>query len=674
MGAISDIKSFYGSNPLRINKPPVVPTPKTGKGQSPRFYITPVQFERIRHDIQMWREAIQEAENALYPQRIRMQRIYQDTILNEHVDACIRRRKALTLLRKFKVCNDAGEENKEATKLLQKNWFRNFQSYAIDAILHGYNLISFGDMVNDSLPNLSFVRRQNVSPDRLIVTSLLYSTSGQSFLEDPFNKWFVYVKTPTETGVSPCGYGLLYKIARTEILLRNNLGQNADYNEVFGQPLRKGTTTKQGTERDEFETALRTMGSNPYILLDDGQDSVELVTASGGATAYQTYENLEKRCEARISKVILGHSDALDSTPGKLGSEQGGEESPVQKALRDTQIEDAEFLQPLINEELLPRLRNLGFKIPDELHFEYVNDGEKEAFRKREDESNKVTAQIAQTMKSAGLKMSAEYFEERTGIPTEEAEPPQPPGGPGGAPGAPGGSPVGNPFAPAPGAAKQPEAVKNLLSAIVNFIEGQVPRAPAGTKQGGQWVKEGDTLEAVEKKIRAKVSKSFDKAMTSLTETGGFSIGNLINTLNNKDGSDTEAGSYIVALGGYEKKIPIQYFDKADISSYLNEYKKKFKSEPGLILGGWHNKQDNIVYLDISKAFKDKNEAIKFGKMSKQIAGWDAEKGEEFQITPQKKVKNDLTQQQQSEKLRAMFGGGIINSNEEEDESAEEKD
>jgi hypothetical protein len=62
-------------------------------------YIAPVQLQRLRHDIQMWREAVTEAENAWYPQRVRMQRMYIDTILSGHTLACFQKRKDLTLMR-----------------------------------------------------------------------------------------------------------------------------------------------------------------------------------------------------------------------------------------------------------------------------------------------------------------------------------------------------------------------------------------------------------------------------------------------------------------------------------------------------------------------------------------------------------------------------------------------
>lgn len=391
-----------------------------------RSYITPVQLQRIRQDIKSWREAVAEAEQAWYPHRVRMQRLYIDTVLNGHVDACMNRRKSLTLLKDFRFCNAAGTEDEKVKKLINKTWFRNYCNYVLDAKFYGYSLISLGDLVEDDFPKLANIRRFNISPDRLNVTSYVYSLSGAQFLDEPYKLWNVWCPTPTDIGISLCGYGLLYKVGMYEIICRNLLGQNADYAELYGQPIRVGKTSK--TEEDEraaFEQAMAQMGSSAYILMD-ALDELELIESKGNGQGFKVYENLEQRCEKKISKIILGHSDAMDSTTGKLGGEQGGEESPVYQALEDVQIVDSRFLTDNINGELLPRLRELGFSIPDDVYFEFNNDHEKEEFRKREDQSNLATAQIAQTMKNAGLQMDAAYFEERTGIPTKHIEAPTP--------------------------------------------------------------------------------------------------------------------------------------------------------------------------------------------------------------------------------------------------------
>jgi phage gp29-like protein len=244
-------------------------------------------------------------------------------------------------------------------------------------------------------------------------------------MEDPYHLWNVWTPTSTEVGISLCGYGLLYKVAMYEIICRNTLGFNTDAAELYGMPIRKGKTSKTNEdERALFEKALAQMGSAGYILMDT-MDELELVEGGGSGAGFKIYESLEKRCEAKISKVLLGHADALDSTAGKLGGGQG-EDSPVAQALQDIQTNDVRFLESNINSELLPRLRQLGLAIPDDLHFEVKNDEEREEARRREDLSNKMTADIAQVMKNAGLQMDSAYFEERTGIPTTPITAPTP--------------------------------------------------------------------------------------------------------------------------------------------------------------------------------------------------------------------------------------------------------
>lgn len=436
---VNSIKNFFFS-PKTIPGKTVLTAEKTQKNLS--YAISPVQFARIRHDIGMWRTAISEAEQAYYPHRVRMQRIFQDTILNEHVISCIERRKDLTLLRDFKICDEKGNESEELKFLFRNNtsaildaqangasWFDDFVSYALDALAFGYSLISLGDVINDAFPNINIIQRQNISPDRLTVGSLVYQIDGKRFLEEPYSDWHVWIPTPSRLGKSKCGYGYLYEIAKAEIYLRNNTAHNADYNEIFGQPIRKGKTTKQDeAERGRFESALANMGSSAYILLDDGQDDVELVEPKSAGTTYNTYADFEKRNEQKISKVILGHADALDSIPGKLGGGQG-EESPSEKALSDKQTKDGIMIQNIVNTQLLPRMRLHGFNIPLNYHFEYKNDQEREEFRRREDESNTKTAQLFKVINDAGGKLDEKawkYFSERTGIPVKmkEEQPP----------------------------------------------------------------------------------------------------------------------------------------------------------------------------------------------------------------------------------------------------------
>src|SRR5579862_8081706 len=247
------------------------------------YYITRVQFQRIRQDIQSWRKALQQAEQMFYPYRAEMQRIFMDTVLNEHIAACMERRKNLTLLRDFKICDEKGNEDENLKKLFRNatqtnnnNWFDQFLGYTLDARFYGYTLISLGDLIRNAFPKISIIRRENISPDRENVTSLPVMIGGINFNDPQYRPWHVWVTTPGETGRETCGYGLLYKVAKAEIFLRNNTSFNADFNEVFGQPIKKMTTNKTGDERDAAEESLKAMGSQSYIVVDE-DDKLELI-------------------------------------------------------------------------------------------------------------------------------------------------------------------------------------------------------------------------------------------------------------------------------------------------------------------------------------------------------------------------------------------------------------
>jgi hypothetical protein len=179
------------------------------------------------------------------------------------------------------------------------------------------------------------------------------------------------------------------------------------------------------------------MGSSGYAIIDPMDEISFLETALGG-TGYKGYESLEHRCQATVSKLILGHADAIDSTPGKLGSGQGGSKdggntdgSPVAMALADKQSKDGKKTKRFVTRELFPRMAALGLKGYGDASFRWKNDSEEMETRQREDAANLQTAQIALAMKNAGLKMDAKYYEERTGITTTDAPAPAAPPIPG---------------------------------------------------------------------------------------------------------------------------------------------------------------------------------------------------------------------------------------------------
>ncbi|MGI9117014.1 MAG: phage portal protein family protein [Gaiellales bacterium] len=384
-------------------------------------YIAPVQLQRFRQDVLTWRSAMSQAENSWYPHRVDMQRMYYDTILNGHVTACIEKRKNLTMLREWCVVDKDGNENEQVNALFNSIWFNEFINYTLEAKFFGYSLVRIGDIINGEITECSSIRRHNVSPDRRNVTQYTYSISGIPFDEEPYSFNHIFVSTPSDVGVSPCGYGLLYKVGIYEIMMRNLMGYNGDYIELFGMPTRVAKTTKmQGDpEREQLENMMELMGSRGWAILDP-TDELEFIQSSAVGSSNNPYENLEKRCMAFISKVLLGHADALDSTAGKLGATQG-EESPTTQALEDIMSVDAKFVENVINAQLLPKLRGLGFKIPDGFKFKFMNNSEMLEAKQRTMNAQKQFAEILQTLKGAGYEVDAEFVSEQLQMPVEKA-------------------------------------------------------------------------------------------------------------------------------------------------------------------------------------------------------------------------------------------------------------
>ena len=380
-----------------------------------RNYISPVALMPVRQDVLSWRESEREMLNAWYPHRVKVQNLFQDTKKNGHVKACMERRRDLTLLRKWDFVDKNGKQDTQtltyfldvvAGQSQNKKWFNDFLYYALDAQAYGYSLIVFGDLINDSFPEIGVVRRWNVSPDRMNVTSLVYQLDGLPFNEDPYVNWNCYVSTINDIGTSKTGYGFLYEVGLYEIYMRNLLGYNADFVELFAQPYRTGKTTAQGTDRDKFEASLRDMGSAGYIVMDP-TDEIEFIESALGGTGFQGYDNFEKRLNGIASKLILGHSDAIDSIPGKLGN--SGKKSPSEIAMEDKQTKDGAFVSNVVNEILIPKMKKLGFNIPDGVRAILKNDAEIM-------ETNNSIIDQAVKLYSAGLQVDPDDFTKQTGI------------------------------------------------------------------------------------------------------------------------------------------------------------------------------------------------------------------------------------------------------------------
>lgn len=373
-------------------------------------YTTIYHLNRVHQDIAAWRNAVLEMEQIYIPHRVKVQLMYEDTVLNGHVQSAIRKRKNLILLKDFEFKYDDGTVDKETTKLFKQHWFNTIQSFILDGLYFGYNLVNWTAIKNGIPVDIKTIRKQFISPDRRNIAPFPYSLMGHSLDDEDIADWSLYIDTPNQHGLSPCGYGLLYEVANYEIILRNLLGYNADYTEKYGMPLTVINTNKvDEDERGYLEKMVKNLGSSGY-LIKDPSDDVQFTSYDKVGEGFKSYADLELRCEKKISKLLLGHADALDSIPGMLGNQSS--DTPISRGLIEIETADARFVEYWVNDHLLDKLRNCGMNIPEGVRFEFLNNKEKMDEEKNLMEKLNSVSTFLKTMTEAGYKPDQKWVED----------------------------------------------------------------------------------------------------------------------------------------------------------------------------------------------------------------------------------------------------------------------
>lgn len=425
---ISDTRNFF---PMGYNYQK--PTPTTISD-----YISKVQFMRLAADLKDLRDCYTEAEYGFFPMRVKFNRIYMNVVENPVVKTLLDRAKELTTQRDWYIyqIKDGKKITSESlTSTINANhWLSDYIEYIVDAVHYGYTLIELGEIDTSNLdnpfPGLSFTRRENIRPDGVnkegaILGSIPYLIDGVKIEineREPLiplcNHW---IGTKSNRGVSKCGYGLLANLAKLEINHRHIEEWQVDYIESFGTPTLVGETRKQGDKRKTFEKFLANAAANKYILLDPATgDKLTYEMPPSAGTGFKIFSLAKKEYEGLMSQLVLGHSDAIVSLPGKLGGQQsankdGNNESLIQKAMNSKQIWYGNFVCRKMNEVSAPKFRELGKiinvkflkeLIPEGYYFGMKNDSEEQEVIRRTNSSMDMTSKYLLNMYNAGLRPS----------------------------------------------------------------------------------------------------------------------------------------------------------------------------------------------------------------------------------------------------------------------------
>jgi phage gp29-like protein len=315
---------------------------------------------------------------------------YRIDVLHEirrdaHVKACIKSRKAGVLRRHWKI--ERGEATARAAEVLEQV----YKSINIRTALRGMlNVWGYGYQACE----VGWQREGNL----LLPTSIVAkpqewfwfgNDNGLRRIGEPFD----------DIGVPVEPYRFL--LLQSEADYRNPYGE-ADFSicfwpvtfkkggikfwakflEKFGMPHAVGKLPKgaPSAERSTLLVSLMRMVQDACAVFPDDA-SVELVEAAAKGASGDLYKSFAEYHDREISKVILGHGAAADSTPGRLGNETGALD--VRSDIID---DDCMLIQDAVNQlsrwvlELNP---SLGSVVPE---FELCADEDVDEKRSERDE------------------------------------------------------------------------------------------------------------------------------------------------------------------------------------------------------------------------------------------------------------------------------------------------
>ena len=317
----------------------------------PITHLQPTQKRRFNIGIQEWKNAITSAERIDFAQRIRLYDIYDDMLLDSHLSSVIERRRAFVTSTPITFVPSNGKQPaQQLVDTIAAPWFQQMLKDIVDARFFGFSLFQI-DTDPQGWPSARLIPRKHVDPIRRQILTQQTDSHGQ-----PFDKYFNLMLVG-----DPYDLGLLVKAARYVIYKSNDLGDWAEFAEVFGMPIRE--YTYDATDDDTRQQVLRdayNQGAAQVYIHPEGT-GLRLIESQGKTGALDIYKGLADFCNAEISKLFLGNT--LTTQADQHGTQALGTVQQDSEAM--ILDDDRRYVLNVLNYQLTDILATLGYPTRD---------------------------------------------------------------------------------------------------------------------------------------------------------------------------------------------------------------------------------------------------------------------------------------------------------------------
>lgn len=343
--------------------------------------------ELFHFDIGSYMNSLQSATAIDMYSRIRLYDMYSSAFMTDPHLIGIHRKRLVGACRtpiEF-IRNEKADD--QINELLKQPWFRRFRKEVVESEFWGFSLLQFyrdidGNIDFDSIP------RKHYDPVQKIVLRYQSDTDGAPL--EMFSNTLV-------VGNDPRGLGIMSAVMPYVLYKRGNIGDWAQFCQIFGMPIREYTYDAGDEEaRRRLVEDARKQGANAVYIHPEGS-TLTLHESGNKSGSSDLYNNFSDKCDSQMSIAILGNTlttDAKATGTQALGTVHKQEEDEIKD-------EDQALILSVLNSAHMRKiLASLGYNVEGgEFRFIEVKDIDKT-----------VQLQVVTQMMDRGLPIDDDYL------------------------------------------------------------------------------------------------------------------------------------------------------------------------------------------------------------------------------------------------------------------------
>lgn len=248
----------------------------------------------------------------------------------------------------------------EATKKIQGTQFIKIIKGIVESKLYGYTALEIMpdiDTKTGKLKEVNIIERRNVLPDqKRIVRRQGIWNPGWDLESAQYNNNYVLINSGT--------LGLFSATTPLILAKKFTLANYVNFSHTYGQPIIHGKTESDNSQdRKRLANDIASAAQNKVIVTGLA-DEVDIKTFTM-SNSEKVFTGLIEIVDKEVSNLILGSESMAGATQSYVGSTNAH-----QDIFRDRVEVYREYIENVMNEEIVPRLVIMGY-IEDGLEFKY---------------------------------------------------------------------------------------------------------------------------------------------------------------------------------------------------------------------------------------------------------------------------------------------------------------